>query len=122
MSYVNAFFLAGIICVICQLLLIYTKLGVPKILILGFTIGAILTAFGIMDKLTGWGGAGMIVLIIDAGEAVFRGTIAALSGNFAVIITFLCIICVVTVFSILAALTYLKINESKTKSKQEISA
>ena len=117
MSYVNAFILAGILCVVCQLLLMYTKLGVPKILILGFTIGAILTAVGIMGNLTGWGGAGMIVLVIDAGEAVFRGTIAALSGNFAVIITFLCIICAVTVISTLAALTYLKINESQIESK-----
>lgn len=88
----------------------YTKLGVPKILVLGFTIGSILTATGIMAKLTGWGGAGMIVMVVDAGEAVYRGTIAAMAGNFAGIITFICIICAVAVIGTLTALTYLKIN------------
>lgn len=116
MAYVNAFLLAGTLCFICQLLLIYTKLGVPKILILAFTIGAILTAIGIMSKLTAWGGAGMFVMIVDAGEVTFRGTIAALSGNFTAIITLLFIICAVTVIATLTALFYLKIKGTQADS------
>ncbi|MFA6808805.1 MAG: SpoVA/SpoVAEb family sporulation membrane protein [Eubacteriales bacterium] len=119
MSYVNAFLLAGVVCTIFQLLLMFTKLGVPKILILGLTIGAIMAAMGIMSILTGWGGAGMLVLIPDAGEAVFQGTLAALSGNFTVIIGFFSIICAVTVLGILAALSYLMIHNTQPEVGSE---
>jgi hypothetical protein len=113
--YINAFILAGVLCFICQLLLMYTKLGVPKILIIGFTFGVILTACNLMTTLTAWGGAGMIIMVVDAGEAFYVGLVAALSGNFAVIITFFGIICTLAVIAILSALVYLKINASQAE-------
>ncbi|MFA6807928.1 MAG: SpoVA/SpoVAEb family sporulation membrane protein [Eubacteriales bacterium] len=110
MEYIQAFILAGILCAVFQVLLAYTKLGVPKILILSFTIGAILAAVGILPILEKLGGGGLSVLILDAGGAIFNATLASTSGNFAIFIAFLCIIFSVTVIGILTGLSYLKIH------------
>lgn len=53
--FINAFILGGILCALFQVFMIFTKLDPPRILILGFTLGALLSPYGMMDALSQWG-------------------------------------------------------------------
>lgn len=81
MMYINAFLLGGILCALFQIFMIFTKLDPPRILVLGIALGALLTPFGMMDALGHWGGAGLLLMCIGAGNAIGGSTIAFLSGN-----------------------------------------
>lgn len=115
MIYLNAFLLGGIICLLFQIPLMFTKLGVFKILGSGFVLGAILTAFGIVPELVKWGGGGIAVMIIDAGELVYNiGALAAKGiwpASLMVLMIFICVVLVVLLLGILAALLYLKTHK-----------
>jgi len=125
MIYLNAFLLGGIICLLFQIPLMFTKLGVFKILGSGFVLGAILTALGIVPELVKWGGGGITVMIIDAGELVYSiGSLAA-KGNWPaslmLLIIFICVVLVVLLLGILAAMVYLKTHkQAGTKETQEV--
>lgn len=81
MTYFTAFLLGGIICALFQIFMMYTKLDVPRVLVLGFTLGALLTPYGMMDALAQWGGAGLLIMVMTAGNAVAGSTMALLGGN-----------------------------------------
>ena len=51
MEYVSAFIVGGLICVAGQILMDTTKLTPARILVIFVTVGAVLGAFGIYDKL-----------------------------------------------------------------------
>ncbi|MDZ5252995.1 stage V sporulation protein AE [Clostridium sp. LIBA-8841] len=74
-SYINAFLVGGIICVIGQLLMDKTKLTPAKILVLFVTLGTILGALGIYDKLVQIGGAGATIPLPGFGYALAKATI-----------------------------------------------
>ena len=61
MDYIRAFIVGGLICVIAQILIDKTKLTAGRILVAFVTIGVILGAFGLYDKLIEIGGAGATV-------------------------------------------------------------
>ena len=61
MVYISAFIVGGIICVIGQILMDTTKLTPARILVIFVTIGAILGAFGLYDKIVDIGGSGASV-------------------------------------------------------------
>ncbi|MGV8083492.1 MAG: SpoVA/SpoVAEb family sporulation membrane protein [Coriobacteriia bacterium] len=84
MIFFKAFVLGGMVCTLFQLVLMVTKIEVPKILIGGMAIGALLTPPGVMDALGVWGGAGVTVMVIGAGSAVEAATEAALGRNWTV--------------------------------------
>jgi hypothetical protein len=79
--YISAFLLGGILCALFQVFMMFTKLDPPRILILGFTLGALLTPYGMMDALGQWGGAGLVIMVMSAGNAVAGATMALLGGN-----------------------------------------
>lgn len=58
MDYIYAFITGGVLCVIAQLLIDYTKLTPARILVAYVTSGVILTAIGVYDKIVEFGGAG----------------------------------------------------------------
>lgn len=74
-SYINAFIVGGIICVIGQLLIDKTKLTPAKILVAFVSIGTILGALGIYEKLVQFGGAGATVPLPGFGYALAKATI-----------------------------------------------
>lgn len=88
MIFVRAFLLGGILCVLLQLLYAKTKLSIVQSLTIGFCLGGVLTATGLMDHITAWGEGGMILMIIDSGEAVYRWMTAALAGDFSAAIRY----------------------------------
>ncbi|MEG0016630.1 MAG: SpoVA/SpoVAEb family sporulation membrane protein [Gordonibacter sp.] len=102
MDYVGAFVLGGAICAIFHALMVITKLDPPKLLIIGFTLGALMTVFGVMPSLMQFGGAGLMIMVVDAGEAVVGATMAACAGNFVVTVIVLGIFAAVTLLGIIA--------------------
>ena len=75
MDYVKAFIIGGIICVIAQVLMDKTKLTPGRILVLFVTIGAVLGAFGIYDKLIDFAGAGATIPLPGFGNALAKSAI-----------------------------------------------
>ncbi len=112
--YITAFLLGGIMCALFQILMIFTKLDPPRILILGVALGALLSPYGMMDALAQWGGAGMAVMVMGAGNALFGATQALLSGNPAPFITILGIFVVLTVIGLAAGSLYSITNKNKS--------
>lgn len=81
MQYVSAFIVGGLICVIAQILMDTTKLTPARILVMFVTIGAILGAFGLYDKLVAIGGAGATVPLPGFGNSLAKGAIKAVDEN-----------------------------------------
>ncbi|MBE6062755.1 MAG: stage V sporulation protein AE [Clostridium butyricum] len=75
MDYIKAFIVGGLICVIAQILIDLTKLTAGRILVVFVTIGAILGAFGLYDKLVNIGGAGATVPLPNFGNALAKAAI-----------------------------------------------
>lgn len=73
MSYVNAFVVGGLICVVAQILMDKTKLTPARILVAFVTLGTILGGFGIYDKLVEFGKAGATVPLPGFGYSLAKG-------------------------------------------------
>lgn len=70
----KAFLLGGIICVIGQLLIDYTKLTPAKILVSFVVLGVILGGLGVYEYLVDFGGAGATIPLTGFGYALAKGT------------------------------------------------
>ncbi|MDU5106763.1 MULTISPECIES: stage V sporulation protein AE [unclassified Clostridium] len=77
MTYISAFIVGGIICVIGQILMDTTKLTPARILVIFVTLGTILGAFGIYDKIIEIGGAGASIPLPGFGNSLAKGAIKA---------------------------------------------
>ena len=76
MIYLKAFLFAGIVCLICEIILDNTKLT-PGHITSGVTVvGAILSYFGIYDKIVEYFGAGATVLISNFGHMLYSSGLA----------------------------------------------
>lgn len=75
MDYISAFIVGGIICVIGQLLIDYTKLTPGRILVVFVTLGTIVGAFGWYDKLIDIGGAGATTPLPSFGNSLAKAVI-----------------------------------------------
>ena len=73
MQYFNAFWVGGLICVIGQVLLNYTKLTPARILVSFVAAGVVLGALGFYDKLVDFAGGGATVPIIGFGNVIAKG-------------------------------------------------
>ncbi|GAB6087745.1 stage V sporulation protein AE [Alkaliphilus crotonatoxidans] len=75
MSYVYAFIIGGLICVIGQILMDATKLTPSHVLVIFVTAGVILTALGLYEPLVEIGGAGATVPLPGFGYSLAKGAI-----------------------------------------------
>lgn len=75
MDYIRAFIVGGLICVVAQILIDLTKLTAGRILVIFVTLGAILGAFGLYDKLVEIGGAGATVPLPSFGNSLAKAAI-----------------------------------------------
>ena len=73
LSYVNAFLVGGFICAIGQVLIDKTKMTSARILVLFVTLGVVLTALGIYQKIVEFGGAGATVPLTGFGYSLAKG-------------------------------------------------
>ncbi len=73
LGYLKAFFVGGIICLIGQLLIDYTKLTPARILVSYVVIGVILGGLGLYQPLIDFAGAGASVPLTGFGSLLARG-------------------------------------------------
>lgn len=91
MEYLKAFVVGGLICVIGQLLIDYTKLTPARILTSFVVAGVVLSALGLYGPIAEFAGAGATVPIVGFGHLLFegvreamteKGALGALTGGF----------------------------------------
>ena len=80
-EYLKAFLVGGLLCVIGQLLIDYTKLTPAKILTSYVVAGVILGAIGLYQPLADWAGAGATVPLTGFGNALAKGVKKAVTEN-----------------------------------------
>ena len=73
-SLLKAFLVGGLICVVGQLLIDYTKLTPGKILVGFVVLGVILGALGVYQPLMEWAGCGASVPLTGFGASLVKGT------------------------------------------------
>ena len=73
MDYLKAFLVGGIICLLAQLLIDYTKLTPARILVSFVVLGVILGGLGLYQPLVEFAGAGASVPLTGFGYALSRG-------------------------------------------------
>lgn len=73
LDYLKAFAIGGLLCLIGQLLIDYTKLTPARILTLYVVAGVILGALGLYQPLVDWAGAGATVPLTGFGNALAQG-------------------------------------------------
>ena len=72
-TYLKAFAVGGLLCVIGQLLIDYTKLTPARILTSYVVAGVILGALGLYQPLADWAGAGATVPLTGFGHLLAKG-------------------------------------------------
>ena len=79
MDYLNAFLCGGILCAIGQILIDKTQLTPARILTGYVVAGVLLSALGVYQPLTDWGGAGATVPLTGFGHALAKGVSKAVA-------------------------------------------
>ncbi len=74
MIFLKAFVIGGLICVVGQLLIDFTKLTPARILVLFVVLGVVLGGFGVYQPLAEWAGAGATVPLTGFGNMLVQGT------------------------------------------------
>lgn len=78
MIFLKAFLVGGVICLIGQLLVDYTKLTPARILVTFVVLGVVLGGLGLYQPLADWAGAGATVPLTGFGNTLVQGTKAAI--------------------------------------------
>ena len=73
MTYLKAFIVGGLICVVAQILIDKTKITPARILVLFVLAGAVLSAVGLYEPLVKFAGAGATVPISGFGHLMVTG-------------------------------------------------
>ena len=73
LEYLKAFVVGGLLCVIGQILIDYTKLTPARILTMFVVAGVILGAVGLYQPLADWAGAGATVPLTGFGNTLAKG-------------------------------------------------
>lgn len=81
LSVLKAFLVGGLICVIGQLLMDFTRLTPAKILVSFVVIGVFLAAIGLYEPLVEWAGAGATIPLTGFGYALAQGTKQAVAED-----------------------------------------
>lgn len=119
MEFLFAFLIGGAICLVFQIVMMITKLHPPEMLIIGFSLGAVLLPTGVATWLEMVGGAGMGVMVLDAGVASFAGVMNALMGDFAALVTVLSIFVIVAAFGCAAGALFAAAHK-KTEAAEKV--
>jgi stage V sporulation protein AE len=78
---IKAFVVGGLICVVGQLLIDYTKLTPAKILVLFVCLGVVLGGLGLYDKLVDFAGAGATIPLTGFGNSLANGVKEAIKKD-----------------------------------------
>lgn len=81
MSFVKAFVIGGLICVLTQILMEKTKLMPGRIMVILVCLGALLGALGIYGPFSEFAGAGATVPLLGFGNTLWKGVKEAIDAN-----------------------------------------
>ena len=81
MDYLKAFLVGGIICLLAQLLIDYTKLTPARILVSFVVLGVILGGLGLYQPLVEFAGAGASVPLLGFGNTLAKGVREAVKAS-----------------------------------------
>ncbi len=81
MMFLKAFLVGGIICVIGQLLIDFTKMTPARILVLFVCLGVLLGGLGVYQPLVDFAGAGATVPLTGFGNALAKGVKEAIQKD-----------------------------------------
>lgn len=111
---IRVFVLGGLLCVTFQLLRRFLgTVPPPKLNVLGFVVGGIMTPFALYDALSRWGDWGIGVTVISGGNACAKAFYSLMHGNALPIIETLCLYLVIYLIGIGAGVIRQKIEERK---------
>ena len=79
MEYVNAFWVGGAICAICQVFINRTKLTPARILVSLVVLGVALQAFGLYQPVVDYAGAGATIPLLGFGYSLAKGVAKAVA-------------------------------------------
>lgn len=79
MNYLNAFWVGGLICALCQVLIDKTKLTPARILVSLVVLGVILQGLGWYQAVVDYAGAGATVPLLGFGYSLAKGVEKAVS-------------------------------------------
>lgn len=80
-TFVKAFVVGGLICVIGEILILTTKLTSARILVLFVVSGVVLTALGLYKPVVDFAGAGATVPLTGFGYSLAMGAFEAVNEN-----------------------------------------
>ena len=81
MEYVNAFWVGGAICAVCQVLIDRTKLTPARILVSLVVLGVALQAFGLYQPVVDYAGAGATIPLLGFGYSLAKGVAKAVAES-----------------------------------------
>lgn len=81
MDYVKAFLVGGALCLIAQLLIVYTKLTPARILVSYVVLGVVLGGVGLYEPLAEFAGAGATVPLLGFGNTLAKGVRKAVAED-----------------------------------------
>ena len=73
LMYIKTFLVGGLLCLVGQVLIDYTKLTPARILTMYVVAGVVLSALGLYQPLADWAGAGASVPLTGFGHALAKG-------------------------------------------------
>lgn len=73
LMYIKAFLVGGLLCLVGQVLIDYTKLTPARILTIYVVAGVVLSALGLYQPLADWAGAGASVPLTGFGHTLAKG-------------------------------------------------
>ena len=93
---IRVFAVGGAICIIGQLLLDFTNLNAPKILVLFVAAGAILTAVGLYDPIVEFASNGATVPLPGFGYSLVKGVMKGTAAGITAAVVFGYLVAVVS--------------------------
>jgi len=81
MSYVNAFWVGGLICALVQILMEKTKLMPGRIMVMLVCLGALISVFGWYEPFVSYAGAGASVPLLGFGNVLMKGVKEAVDSQ-----------------------------------------
>ena len=104
MNYIGAFIAGGLLCMITQIIADLTKKQVVWVLTATFCIGVLLSATGIMGKMSALGSAGVYLMLYGGGDAAYQGMFSLINGDVVPLLKYVLLILYCAIIGIMAAL------------------
>ena len=104
MIFLQAFIVCGVVCAICQFIIMKTKIPFPLLITLLLVIGGLLGLLGVFGALVGFGMMGTIVLIASLSDNFMSGFLAAIQGDFTGLIATVILLCTIIIFCTICAI------------------